>query len=263
MTAAVLEARARAWFDAHPGPVPGRLDWLAQAESTNSVLLQRVALDARGEALLAEQQTAGRGRLGRRWQAEPGGSLCLSLGLPWPEGPRLAATLSLAIAAASGEVLRELGAGDVGLKWPNDLWARGRKLGGLLLELGGSVTTPSMVIGLGLNLDLPEQFSPGQDWIDLARLLAPGGLPDRAELAARLLRAWLQAIEQLRAEGAAPLLTRWRTLDALAGQTVRVQAGDLQRTGRALGIDAQGRLRVAHADGECCYSSAEISLRPA
>lgn len=239
---------------------PPRLSWVAQTGSTNSDLLSAGTPPPEGSARLAEVQSAGRGRLGRSWQSRPGGSLCLSLSLAWPGGPAAAAGVSLVAGAAIAECLHDLGAVEIGLKWPNDLWARERKLGGLLVESGGRAEQAFLVIGLGLNLDLPADFAAGQGWIDLASL---GLRPERAELAVRLLLALRQRLLQLQHEGLAALLPLWQRFDCLQGRAVQMQAGDAQWEGVALGVAADGGLRVRHSSGERVWHSGEASPRPA
>jgi BirA family biotin operon repressor/biotin-[acetyl-CoA-carboxylase] ligase len=239
---------------------PPQLRWVETTASTNSDLLAGGLPPPEGAALVAEQQSAGRGRLGRRWQALPGASLCLSLALRSPGGAASLAGASLVAGAAVARTLRALGALDVGLKWPNDLWAHERKLGGLLLELGGHGDRTFVVVGVGLNLSLPEEFSPGQAWIDLSRL---GLRVDRVELACALVLALRRQLLRLQSEGLQALLPDWHALDCLQDRRVRMCAGEEVREGVAIGIANDGGLRVRHADGERVWYSGEASLRPA
>lgn len=255
---ALAERTQRALAEADPAPP--RLQWVAVTESTNSDLLAAGPPPPEGRVRVAEEQTAGRGRLGRHWQSRPGGSLCLSMALPWSGGPAAAAGASLIAGLAVAEALRGLGAIDVGLKWPNDLWARGRKLGGLLVEVGGRADGVFLVIGLGLNLDLPRDFEAEVEWVDLADL---GLKPDRAALVAALVLQLRSRLRQMQARGLADLLPHWERLDVLRGQPVQMLAGEQRWPGRALGLAADGGLRVEHADGVRVWHSGEASLRPA
>jgi BirA family biotin operon repressor/biotin-[acetyl-CoA-carboxylase] ligase len=241
-------------------PSPPQLRWVQTTASTNSDLLAGGLPPAEGVALVAEQQSAGRGRLGRRWQALPGASLCLSVALQSPGGAASLAGASLVAGAAVAMSLRALGAREVGLKWPNDLWARERKLGGLLLELGGQADRTFVVAGVGLNVSLPEEFAPGQAWIDLSRL---GLRVDRVELACALVLALRRQFLRLQSEGLPALLLDWQGLDCLHNRRVRMCAGEEVREGVAMGIASDGGLRVRHADGERVWYSGEASLRPA
>ena len=255
-----LAQRLRAELAELGGPVPDRVEWLDEVDSTNTRLLQAGAPPLGGHALLAERQTAGRGRQGRAWLAPPGGSLCLSLALPWPEGAARAAGLSLVAGAAAAEVLETLGVRGIGLKWPNDLMLGSAKLGGLLLEFAGG-GRDFLVLGLGLNLRLPAGFDAGQPSADLA---AAGIAPDRVRLAARLLGAFCTAAEELRRLGPAPLLSRWRRFDALRGCEVELVSGAQVEPATALGVDDHGCLRVRRADGvEQSLCGGEVRVRRA
>lgn len=242
------------------GPAPARVDWLDELDSTNARLLAAGTPPPGGAALLAERQSAGRGRQGRRWLAPVGGSLCLSLALPWPQGPASAAGLPLLAGAAVAEVLADLGAQGLSLKWPNDLLLDGAKLGGLLLEFA-SRGQDFLVLGLGLNLRLPAGFDAGQPSADLA---SAGIEVERVLLAAQLLRALCASAEDLRRRGLAPLLPRWRRFDALLGCTLEVRAGEQVWVGTAAGIDERGQLRLRLPDGsEQLFGGGELRVRRA
>lgn len=216
-----------------------------EIDSTNAELMRR---GIPGLALLAESQSAGRGRRGKTWQSPPGANLYLSLS--W--NVRHPAGLSLAMGIACAEALRDA---RVRVKWPNDLVAEGRKLGGLLIELAGSVA----VIGLGLNVRMPPQAAIDQPWIDLAHL---GTGAPRNELAARLLDAMVAALIEFDARGLAAFEARWQALDALAGREVLVASGEDVLHGVATGIAPDGGLRVVIGDRERVFHSADVSIRP-
>lgn len=213
-------------------------------DSTNAELLRR---GVPGVALLAESQSAGRGRRGRAWVSPPGANLCLSLS--WRV--RRPAGLSLALGVACAEAL---GDPRIRVKWPNDLVVGACKLAGLLIELSGDVA----VIGLGLNVRLPGDTPIDQPWIDLARL---GMATPRNELAARLLDAMVAALVAFDAHGLAAFDARWAALDALAGRDVRVSGSDGHWHGTARGIAADGGLRVMTDDAERIVHSADVSVR--
>lgn len=256
----VLAERLRAELRRVAGPRPGRVDWLDEVGSTNAHLLAAGPPPPGGHAVLAERQTAGRGRQGRTWLAPVGGSLCLSLALPWPQGPASAAGLPLVAGAAVAEALEQSGVSGLALKWPNDLLFGGAKLGGLLLEFA-SGGQDFLVLGLGLNLRLPEGFDAGQPSTDLA---AAGLDPERVELAASLLRALCAAAASLQAHGLQPLLPRWRRFDALFGRTLDVRSGTHSWVGTAAGVDDAGHLRLRLPDGsERSFSAGELQVRSA
>jgi BirA family biotin operon repressor/biotin-[acetyl-CoA-carboxylase] ligase len=242
-------------------PVP-EVVW--EIDSTNAELIRRGADCPDGLALFAERQRGGRGRRGRHWASPLAANLYLSLHRRFDGGVAALGGLSLVVGIAVAEALRRLGYGAVALKWPNDLLADGRKLGGILIELGGEVGGPiQAVIGLGLNVRMPRAAAQAidQPWTDLTAL-RPAAVPDRNALAAALLASLWPALDDFARDGLAPFLPRWAALDAFAGREVRLLLGDAVREGVALGIAADGGLRVRHGDGgERVYHSGEVSLR--
>ncbi len=247
------EALDPAWAAALP-----LIEWLPEIDSTSSSLLRRRADLPSRAALLADRQTAGRGRRGNHWST-PSGNLALSLFARLPMPPTALGGLSLALGVCCAEALHALGASEVGLKWPNDLLARGRKLGGLLVELAASEANGvEVVIGLGLNRELPADADNG--WIGLRDLGLDIG---RCTLAARMIEALLLALQQFEPHGFSAFAERWHRMDALHGRSVRVLAAGVEHLGKVQGVGLDGALRVACADGERVFLSADVSLRPA
>ena len=237
------------------------LDVAWEIDSTNAELLRRDATPG-VQVLLAERQSAGRGRRGRAWASPLAAHLYLSLQRRFDGGVAALAGLSIAVGVAAAEALHGLGFTEVALKWPNDLIARDRKLGGILIEFGGEdAGVVRAVIGIGVNVRMPESAAAAidQPWIDLQQLGAQ--TPSRSALAAALIAAQVRALDQFADAGLAPFLARWRALDALRDRAVEVIAGTHRDPGIALGIADSGALRVRHADGERDYHSAEISVR--
>ena len=232
-------------------------------DSTNTALLTDTPPASGVRVLLAERQLGGRGRLGRAWASPLAANLYLSLDRQFDGGLARLAGLSLVAGIAAAEALREATGLDIRLKWPNDLWLDGRKLGGLLVEGGGEHGGPARaVIGLGLNVRMPEAFARDIDqaWIDLAERCEP---PSRNHLAAALLSAWLPALATFDREGLPAFLPRWQALDALAGRRVRLLSGQQACDVEALGLADDGGLRVRDAKGERVVYSGEVSVRPA
>lgn len=255
-----------------PAPVRARMASLEVAwslDSTNSELLRHpCAADGAATVLLAERQTGGRGRRGRHWTSPLAAHLYLTLSRSFAGGLSRLGGLSLVAGVATVEALHGLGYPMVRLKWPNDLVVADtngvlRKLGGILVEGGGEHAGPvRAVIGLGLNVRMPEGVESliGQPWCDLAGL--PGAPPSRNAVAAAVLQRWVPALEQFDLAGLAPLLPRYAALDALAGQPVTVQGEATAVGGVALGLAGDGSLRVALEDGsERCFHSGEVSVR--
>jgi len=237
--------------------------------STNSELLRCSTPERAVRVLFAERQTQGRGRRGRTWASPLAANLYVSVLRGFPGGLARLAGLSLAAGVAIAEVLRELGLATVGLKWPNDLVAGDCKLGGLLIEGGGEFAGPARaVIGLGLNMRMPESVAAGidQPWTDIERLAADAGLArsealTRTAVAAALLDALLPALAQFEEEGLAPFLPRYAALDALAGRAIRAEVGGHWLEGQALGVAEDGALRVRIDGMERSLHAGEVSVR--
>jgi BirA family biotin operon repressor/biotin-[acetyl-CoA-carboxylase] ligase len=250
-------------------PRRGELASIAIAAQTPSTQADALAapVPERGCALfLAEHQNAGQGRQGRSWISPPAqASLAMSLSRRFHVPVAMMTGLSLVAGIAVAEALALEG---VGLKWPNDLVADGRKLGGILVNLraapaGGTGGTPACdaVIGIGLNLRLPPDAAIDQPWTDLARC---GAEPfTRNALVAGLLEVILPALERFEKEGMAAFVTRWQRLDALAGREVRVHEGERVHEGLLAGITASGALRLRSGGEERVFNSGEVSLRSA
>ena len=243
-----------------------RLETHEVLDSTNSYLLAK-ARDGwpGGAACLAEQQIAGRGRQGRSWFTPPGASLACSLLWRFAGPPERLSGLSLAAGIATARVLRAVGVGEIRLKWPNDLWWRERKLGGILLESGGSAGDFYVVAGVGLNLALPPQDAAviDQPWIDLQNI--PGvQSPSRNELAAALISELVETFIEFQRGGFADLAAEWARFDGVAGRPVTLHLPNATVAGIARGVDASGALLLEIPDGQIQpYIGGEIRLRVA
>lgn len=230
-------------------------------DSSNTQLALSRRNDQRAQVLLAEAQSAGRGRRGRAWRSPPGSGIYLSLAWRFESGLTGLAALSLVAGLAAASVLRELGAAGVGLKWPNDLWAGEAKLGGILIDISGTAEGPcEAIIGLGLNVDLPAVDGIDQAWTDLTRL---GLYVDRNALAAALINRLSIFCERLDRLGFGDFAALWRQFDLLQGRHVRVEsARGVVTEGRADGVDQQGRLALVNNAEHCWISQGEVSVRP-
>jgi BirA family biotin operon repressor/biotin-[acetyl-CoA-carboxylase] ligase len=216
------------------------------------------ALPARGCAVfVADAQTAGRGRRGRRWQTDARGALAFSVLRRFALPPMRLAPLGPAVGVALVRALRGLGAARVALKWPNDLVVDDGKLGGILIEARGE----AVAIGIGLNLDVAAMPDVDQAWTDLRGAGATD--VDRARVLGAVLRDLLPALAEFEREGFGAFAADWPRYDALSGRRVRVLAGDVAHEGIAMGIDGSGGLRVRHADGDRVHHAGEVSVRVA
>jgi BirA family biotin operon repressor/biotin-[acetyl-CoA-carboxylase] ligase len=214
---------------------------------------------------LSETLSGGLGRRGRLWIAPLGGAICLSVAYRFEQLPRDIGALSLAVGACALQVLQNEGLGDVRLKWPNDLLARGRKLGGILIELRAEAGGPThVVIGIGLNVSLGEAARSavrrlGAAATDLTEL----GLADplRNRLAAALIGALIEGIAQFEAQGFAPFRARWHDADALLGLAVDVTGAGVAQRGVARGINRQGELQLDTPAGRISILAGDVSVR--
>ncbi|HYW93481.1 MAG TPA: bifunctional biotin--[acetyl-CoA-carboxylase] ligase/biotin operon repressor BirA [Gammaproteobacteria bacterium] len=241
------------------------LELFPQIDSTNEHLLDLPASAGPrpARACLAEHQSAGRGRRGRRWLSPFAANLYLSVRWRFDETPPGLAALALCLGVASAEALHAAGAGDVRVKWPNDLLWHDRKLGGILLEIRGEAAGRcDTVVGIGLNVSMPAEAGAGidQPWVDLDEVLGRAR-PHRNELAAGLLDHLIAALARFGEAGFAPFRARWARVDAIARREVEVQCAGATVTGVAEGIDREGALRVRVGDRIRHYVSADVSLR--
>ena len=218
------------------------IDVLDQTGSTNTDMLDRAARGARsGCVLAAEVQTRGRGRRGRDWYSSPGGALTFSILWRFEQGAGFLSGLSLVVGVALARVLRKHGAADVMLKWPNDLLWRHLKLAGILIELAGDALGPTVaVIGVGINLRLPESVKAriDQPVVDLAKI---GVEEDRNRLFAEILGELHSVLMEFSAEGFAPFREEWDRLHVYHDKMVRVRMPDKS--------EIEGRVQGAADDG--------------
>jgi BirA family biotin operon repressor/biotin-[acetyl-CoA-carboxylase] ligase len=243
-----------------------RLDTAWTVGSTNTILMERVNPPVgSSEALLAEYQTAGRGRRGRNWIAPPGGSICLSLSWMFGEVPRDLGGLGLVVGVCALRALSRLGADQVRLKWPNDLLVDDRKLGGMLIELRAESAGPAcVVIGIGLNVALGAPLLEKIATMGLAPIdLAGAGLKQasRNTVAAGLISSFVQGLLEFEREGLKPFVREWMEADALRGRPVTVTAAEGGTKGVARGIDLDGALLVETPQGLLRFISGDVSVR--
>lgn len=233
-------------------------------DSTNTELMRRArAGDARPVLLVAERQTAGRGRLGRDWQSaqaatDPAASLTFSLALPL--APRDWSGLSLAVGVSVAESLDPEGTAGVKLKWPNDLWVQDRKLAGILIETaslpGAAAAARQVVIGIGLNVGAREgdAMRTPPAWL---RQWQPDATPQQA--LAALAPPLLAEVLRFAVQGFAPVLPRFAARDALHGREVVISDG---QAGLCEGVGPGGELHVRTPAGLQAIHSSEVSVRP-
>ncbi|MEA4350277.1 bifunctional biotin--[acetyl-CoA-carboxylase] ligase/biotin operon repressor BirA [Klebsiella pneumoniae] len=241
----------------------GRVTVLPVIDSTNQYLLDRLDELTSGDVCVAEYQQAGRGRRGRKWFSPFGANLYLSMYWRLEQGPAAAIGLSLVIGIVIAEVLQQLGAEQVRVKWPNDIYLQDRKLSGILVELTGKTGDAAQIVsGAGINLVMRRVESDvvNQGWISLQEA---GVVIDRNLLAARLIKELRLGLELFEQEGLAPYLPRWEKLDNFIHRPVKLIIGDKEIYGISRGIDAQGALLLEQDGVIKAWVGGEISLRSA
>lgn len=235
---------------------------LGIADSTNEVAMARIRQgDRRPVAILAEQQTSGRGRRGRIWESPFGANIYLSVVWEFPGGLATIDGLSLAVGVALCEALEEMRILGVGLKWPNDLVRDKKKLGGILIEVSGEATGAcSVVVGVGINVAMGavRGISIDQPWTDLG---AAGYTGSRNEAIAVLLEHLVHMLEEFSGSGFAAFASRWRRFDLVLGRRVEVLVGEVRVAGVAAGIDEGGALLVDTDAGLRRFFGGEVSVR--
>ena len=250
------------------GNASGRfdVDSLAECQSTNTLLLERAEQGApAGSVIVADRQTAGRGSRGRRWLASPESSLTFSVLWRFGSGVEKLSGLSLAVGVAVASALEACGAKGIALKWPNDILHRDAKLGGILVELQNEPDSALAVIGIGLNLRLPETIGDNQHFAlppaALEKILSP--LPERHALLAQLLIELANVFDRFTKSGFTAVRDQWQTRNAWQNRPIHLlRDGQVEKTGLCLGADADGALLVQTTAGvERCLSG-DLSLRP-
>lgn len=248
--------------------VSGRFHVVALAEcaSTNTVLLQLAEDGApSGTVVITDRQTAGRGSRGRTWMASPESSLTFSVLWDFPGGLERLSGLSLAVGVAVVQALGHCGATGVQLKWPNDILYGHAKLGGILVELHTDEHAAKAIIGIGLNLRLPESIGePSVAALPAAALeQIVAELPERHLLFSHLLRTLAETFDRFAVGGFAAVRADWHASNAWQDRPVRLlREGRVDKEGVCAGADVDGALLVRTAAGvERCISG-DVSLRP-
>jgi len=243
-----------------------------ELQSTNSTLFARTDVPPEHcDVLLAEVQSAGRGRRGRTWLASPGGALCLSLGWSLGQMPRDMGALGLVVGVCALRALRAhvpagvQAATPLQLKWPNDLICENRKLGGILIDMRAEAGGPAyVVIGIGINAALDATArtqinAAGTEPCDLQSLEVP--TLQRNAVAASLIECLARGLTVFEHEGLRPFREEWQSADALLGRAVNVTTVQETTRGVARGIDLDGALLVETPHGLVRFVSGEVSVR--
>jgi len=234
-------------------------------DSTNQAALALLRQGmTRNTAVLAEYQSAGRGRRGRRWFAPYGCNINLTLAWQLPCDPSELAGLSLAIAVAMVRSLQpyQLPPG-LQVKWPNDVLWQGRKLAGILIDMmAESHSSTWLIIGIGLNVSssLHHQSAIDQPWVDLHTIV--GQAPSRNALCASLLNAVLACLKDFQQQGFAPFIDEWHQHDISKGKAVTLSNQDQAWHGIAQGVNHRGELLLIDRHNQThCLPCGDLSLR--
>ena len=245
-------------------PDPVTIEVVAETGSTNADLVARgpsllAGTGALPLLLIAEHQSAGRGRAGRSWLSAPAHSLTFSLAWRFTGPAQRLQGLPLAVGVAVAEALGRLSV-PVQLKWPNDILKDGAKLAGMLIETRHAGGATLAVIGIGLNLAMPDEL---EQRIGQPAAAAPWlARMDRNALMAALLDALVAALGTFALHGFTPFAARWNGLHGWAGQAVRVvDNGVTVQQGVAAGVDDSGCLLLDGAHGRVAVAAGDVSLR--
>lgn len=226
--------------------------------STNQYLMDNISQLNKGDLCFTEYQFAGRGRRGRQWLSPFAGQLIVSF--YWTFSPSISLNgLSSVLGLVTAETLNEMGA-EVKLKWPNDLLLYGRKLAGILIEIVNAKNgLLNLIIGVGINLSLPQENKIDQPWAELEEVFTD---IDRNELAVKLVQKWYQYLNLFEQQGMVAFAQRWIELDHFLGQEVNVISEKEIISGVEQGIDENGYLLLALNNGELRkFTGGEVSLR--
>ncbi|MGY4819692.1 bifunctional biotin--[acetyl-CoA-carboxylase] ligase/biotin operon repressor BirA [Pseudomonas chlororaphis subsp. piscium] len=230
-------------------------------DSTNAEALRAVERGVPAPFLvLAERQTAGRGRRGRKWASPFAENVYYSLVLRIDGGMRQLEGLSLVVGLAVMQTLREFGIADAGLKWPNDVLVGRKKIAGILLELvGDPADVCHVVLGVGINVNMQKTDEVDQQWTSVR--LESGKQVDRNQLVARLSMMLKAYLERHQAQGFSSIQEEWEQNHLWQSSAVSLIAGVNKIDGVVMGIDQQGALRLKVDGVEKVYSGGELSLR--
>jgi len=233
-------------------------------DSTNTQLMQKIQdglVTEPGYTIVAEAQTAGRGRRGRNWYSPFAASLYFSMYWRLEQGIQAAMGLSLVVGIAIARLLKQQYQVDARVKWPNDVYVDGKKLCGILVELAGQAHAGcDVIIGIGMNIRLPQQalHSIDQQYIDLTG--AAEKVIDRNQLVALLQQQLITLLADFTQQGFTGFVDEFDQYNQYRNKAIRL-IGKEEIAGICIGVDKQGALLVKTAAGVQAYFGGELSLR--
>lgn len=231
-------------------------------DSTNRLALERAQEgDGHGYVCVAEHQSAGRGRRGRQWHSPFGRNIYLSTAWEFSGGAAVLEGLSLAVGVGLLRALKRHHVGDVQLKWPNDVLWQNKKLAGILLEMAGDAAgTCQVVVGVGLNVAMPEVEAQAidQPWTSVANITDRFS---RNGLLVSMIDELIPLLANYQRDGFAPYHAEWEAADSFRNREVEIRAGKNSIVGTVVGVDHSGALRLLTEDGEQLIYGGEASAR--
>lgn len=240
-----------------------RLEIFEEINSTNQYLLENPEIpDKHANIVLAEYQSHGKGRRGSPWISPIGSGISLSIAWHFEQPVESLTCLSLAVGCAVIRILTKMGFKSIGLKWPNDIFFQGKKLGGLLSEIRGETAGPcDVVIGLGLNIAFPAGFEGNinQPWTDLASI--KDSIPSRNVITAELMSELILLLDGYEDTRIEDIINEWREYDCMCGKQARLILQGKQINGLVVGVDSDGALLMSVNESIQKYTAGEISLR--
>ena len=238
-----------------------RLDIVPAIDSTNTALITRAQHESiDGHVLMAELQTQGRGRRGRKWISPFGRNVMLSIGFQLSAQSSNIGSISLAIGVAVAKAIEEVADVSIQLKWPNDIYLNDQKLGGILIDLLQAGPPVKLLLGIGLNIHAaPDRLeSPNAPAIALADVV-PG--PSRHDVVSTLLNGLVSAIRQYSEEGFESFVAAWSERDVFAGQFLHVDGLNEEVEGWNRGIDGSGALQLETNRGLRKIIGGDVTIR--
>lgn len=242
-----------------------RIEILTSVDSTNSYLKNKLELQKRPVSIcLAEQQTAGKGRLGRSWFSPFGANIYLSLS--WKSDKDISELngLSLVIGVAIMKALEKLGLSKgIGIKWPNDIYCQHQKLAGILIEIvAESHSHTRVIIGIGMNVNMlnQPQAAIDKDWTSIEHITQQ--YQNRNVIIGALLKAVLDELENIKQQPLAACLAEWKKYDVLYEKAITLSHQGNNISGVGKSINEQGHLLLLTNDGTLLpCSSGETSIK--
>lgn len=216
--------------------------------------------------IIAEHQSAGRGRRGRQWLSPLASNLYWSLGWKTALPIQQLGGLSLVIGLAICHALSSFGLEGIELKWPNDIRYQGKKIGGILIEFSGDATGDlHIIIGVGLNVTMTREAGQqiDQEWISLASIAEQQGieLPSRQQLLCEILNSKKQSLSQFETKGFQSFIQQWETVDEAFSKKVTIMQTKQNLHGIGAGVDETGAFLLQTGKGIIPIYAGEVSLR--